>query len=189
MYLFFDTETNGLPKNWDAPITELSNWPRLVQVAWILFDNDGNEIENNDYIIKPVGFSIPLEASSIHGITTERAEKEGIDLKISLEEFSKQIERATHLVAHNMNFDEKIMGAEFLRSGYDNPVPDKKRICTMQSTTDFCAIEGYYGYKWPKLSELHIKLFGFDFEDAHDAAADIKATAKCFWELKKRGIM
>lgn len=59
----------------------------------------------------------------------------------------------------------------------------------MKSTTDYCAIEGYYGYKWPKLSELHIKLFGYDFEEAHNAAADIDATAKCFWELRKRKLI
>jgi DNA polymerase III subunit epsilon len=125
MYLFFDTETNGLPKNWKAPVTDLLNWPRLVQIAWVLFDNDGNEVKRNDYIIKPIGFTIPYEASKVHGITTERAESEGVDLKLSLDEFNEQLERATHLVAHNMSFDEKIIGAEFLRIGYNNPVPDK----------------------------------------------------------------
>jgi DNA polymerase III epsilon subunit-like protein len=189
MYLFFDTETNGLPLDWKAPVTNLSNWPRLVQIAWVLFDYDGNEIHRNDDIIKPVGFTIPKEASLIHGITTERALDEGIDLGLSLREFNEQISKATNLVAHNMSFDEKILGAEFLRSGYSNPIPYKNRICTMKSTTDYCAIEGYYGYKWPKLSELHIKLFGHDFEEAHDAAADIDATARCFWELRNRKLI
>jgi len=30
MYLFFDTETTGLPRNWKAPVTDLDNWPRMV---------------------------------------------------------------------------------------------------------------------------------------------------------------
>ena len=57
----------------------------------------------------------------------------------------------------------------------------------MQSTTNFCAIDGPYGYKWPKLSELHYKLFRTGFEEAHNASVDITATAKCFWELKRLG--
>jgi len=57
----------------------------------------------------------------------------------------------------------------------------------MESSTNYCAIQGPYGYKWPKLSELHYKLFRTGFDEAHDAAVDIKATAKCFWELKKLG--
>ena len=86
-----------------------------------------------------------------------------------------------------MSFDEKIVGAEFLRAGMRNPLPAKRKICTMESTTSFCAIPGPYGYKWPKLSELHYKLFRTGFEEAHNAAVDINATAKCFWELKRLG--
>src|SRR5690606_32883003 len=104
-------------------------------------------------------------------------------------EFNNQILKSVNLVAHNISFDEKIVGAEFLRSGFPNSIPSKNRICTMQSTTNFCAIQGNYGYKWPKLNELHIKLFGYDFEDAHNAVADINATVKCFWELKKRRLI
>jgi DNA polymerase III subunit epsilon len=66
-------------------------------------------------------------------------------------------------------------------------LPAKNRICTMKSTTNFCAINGPYGYKWPKLSELHFKLFNTGFEEAHNAAVDINATARCFWELKRMG--
>jgi DNA polymerase III epsilon subunit-like protein len=86
-----------------------------------------------------------------------------------------------------MSFDEKILGAEFLRMGMKNPIPSKQKICTMESTTNFCALHGPYGYKWPKLSELHRKLFRCDFEEAHNAAVDITATAKCFWELRRIG--
>lgn len=189
MYLFFDTETNGLPNNWNAPVSDLKNWPRLVQIAWVLFDKNGKELDKNNHIIKPDGFNIPIEASNIHGITNEIAQIEGVDITIPLKEFNNQMGRCTHLVAHNISFDEKIMGAEFLRTGNDNPLPHKNHICTMKSTTNFCQIEGYYGYKWPKLSELHKILFGFNFEDAHNAEADINATAKCFWELKRRGII
>ena len=189
MYLFFDTETSGLPKNYKAPVTDLSNWPRLVQIAWILYDGSGNELERNDHIIKPNGFTIPADATRIHGITTEQAHDEGAELKTVLNEFNAQIEKASHLVAHNMAFDEMIVGAEFLRSDMQNSIAPKEKICTMQALKSYVGIRNRYGYKWPKLSELHTKLFGVDFEEAHDAAADINATAKCFWEAQKLGLL
>lgn len=189
MYLFFDTETTGLPKNWKAPLEDLDNWPRLVQLAYIYCDKDGNKLANGDYIIKPEGFSIPKEASNVHGITTERAIQEGQNLKHVLEDFNQIILESRYLVAHNMAFDEKIMGAEFLRKNMTNYIVDKRKICTMQKTIDFCAIRGQDGYKWPKLSELYYKLFQTNFENAHDASADITATARCFWELRKKGII
>lgn len=189
MYLFFDTETTGLPKNWKAPVTNLNNWPRMVQLAYLLYDTDGNLLFNGDYIIKPVGFTIPKESSRIHGISTERAMQEGSPLKDVLLSFQEMMARAVCLVAHNMAFDEKILGAELLRCGLPNNLTAKQRICTMQRTTDYCAIKGPYGYKWPRLSELHQKLFSCDFEEAHNAAVDIEATARCFWELRKRGLV
>ena len=187
MYLFFDTETTGLPKNWKAPVTDLNNWPRLVQLAYLYYDNDGNEISSGDFIIKPEGFTIPAEVSKIHGISNERALKEGQSIVSVLQHFNTLVEQAEFLVAHNMSFDEKIVGAEFLRNGIPNSIQSKKKICTMEKSTSFCAIPGPYGYKWPKLSELHYKLFRKYFDEAHNAAVDITATARCFWELKRLG--
>lgn len=189
MYLFFDTETNGLPKNWKAPVSDLNNWPRLVQLAYLAYDNNGNKISEGDFIIKPDGFTIPAEAFRVHGITTERAILEGIPLFAVLRQFEALVNEATYLVAHNIAFDEKVVGAELLRNNMPNSLSLKQKVCTMERTTDFCAIEGPYGYKWPKLSELHYKLFGIGFEEAHNAAVDINATARCFWELRKRNLI
>ena len=185
MYLFFDTETTGLPKNWRAPVSDLDNWPRLIQLAFLLYDRDGTRINSGDYIIKPEGFIIPSECIKVHGITTERVIKEGKSLKSLLIEFYSIIEEADTLVAHNMSFDEKIVGAEFLRISFPNILDLKRKICNMESTINFCAIPGQYGYKRPKLSELHQKLFNTGFEEQHNAAIDIQATARCFWELRK----
>lgn len=187
MYLFFDTETTGLPGNWRAPVTDLNNWPRLVQLAYLYYDVNGIKISGGDFIIKPEGFTIPLDASRIHGISTERALREGQSIVSVLQHFNTLIGQATYLVAHNMSFDEKIVGAEFLRNGMQNSIQSKHKICTMERTTNFCAIDGNYGYKWPKLSELYYKLFRTGFDEAHNAAADVTATAKCFWELKRLG--
>ncbi|MCX6720979.1 MAG: 3'-5' exonuclease [Candidatus Staskawiczbacteria bacterium] len=189
-YLFFDTETTGLPKKWQAPVTDLDNWPRLIQIAWVVYKN-GIKIESKDLIIKPENFEIPLDASKIHGITTERAQKDGILLQEALNELNNLISQADYLVGHNISFDEMIVGAEFLRKNIQNSLSDKKKICTKEMSTDFCAIpsiNGYGRYKWPKLSELHLKLFSMAFDDSHNARADVEATAKCFWEMKRLGI-
>jgi DNA polymerase III epsilon subunit-like protein len=189
MYLFFDTETTGLPRNWAARTEELDNWPRLVQLAWVLCDKKGKKIKTDDYIIKPEGFVIPREAAMVHGITTARAKKEGVNLEEVLIEFCGLAKKADYLVAHNISFDEKIIGAEFLRKDMPNIIEEKNKICTMQQSTYFCAIESPRGYKWPKLSELYFQLFGLTFESAHDAVADINATVECFWELKRLGVI
>jgi len=188
-YLFFDTETTGLPRNWRAPVNDLDNWPRLVQIAWVLY-KDGIIVSSDDLIVRPENFEIPVEASTIHGITTERAEREGISLRSALEEFNNLVAKADYLVGHNISFDEMIVGAEFLRMNMPNCLPIKQKICTKEMSTNFCAIPSVngYGYKWPKLSELHIKLFGMGFGDSHNARADVEATAKCFWEMKKLGL-
>ncbi len=189
MYLFFDTETTGLPKNYKAPVTDTNNWPRMVQLAWHIYNKDGIMIESSDYIIKPEGYIIPKEVSKLHGISTERAISEGHELQLVLEQFNDKISKTEFLVAHNMAFDEKIVGAEFVRKNIESKILKKKRICTMQASVDYCQIPGNYGYKWPKLSELHKILFGKDFTDAHNASVDIAATARCFWKLKELGVI
>lgn len=188
-YVFFDTETTGLPRSWKAPVTDLANWPRLVQIAWESYDGDGNKMTEESFIIKPEGFTIPDDSSKVHGISTERAEQEGVPLLAVLQKFHGLVNEAETIVAHNISFDEKIIGAEFLRKKMSNVLDGKKKICTMEKSTNLCAINGPYGFKWPKLAELHQKLFGTDFEEAHNAAFDIRATARCFWEMKKRGIV
>jgi len=189
MYLFFDTETTGLPRNWRAPVTDLNNWPRMVQIAWILSDNKGNRIEVDDFIIKPENFKIPKDTSRVHGITTERAIDEGTDLEMVLSKFNELIAQTDFIVAHNISFDEKILGAEFIRKRIQSDFNKKRKLCTMESSTNYCRIPGPYGYKWPKLSELYMKLFGEDFEEAHNASVDINATEKCFWEMRKIGLI
>lgn len=192
MYLFFDTETTGLPNNWNAPASQTSNWPRMVQLACLLCDANGNKIESRNFIIKPEGYTIPKTTSDIHGITTERALNEGKDLMTCLEDFKGLVARASVLVAHNMEFDEKIVGAEFHRKIGSDPVFSKSKFCTMKhpEIISYCAVPPFrYGsYKWPKLSELHYKLFDAHFEEAHNALVDIEATARCFFELKRQNI-
>jgi DNA polymerase-3 subunit epsilon len=186
MILFFDTETTGLPISYNEPLTNFDNWPRLVQLAYILQDMDGNTILEGNYLIKPFKFEIPKTSEKIHGISNEEAIKNGVELTSVLNEFNVILENVKYLIGFNINFDIKILAAEFLSNNIENNLLEKNVICVMQESTDFCKIKGEYGYKWPKLSELHKKLFNTEFDNAHDALVDIKTTIKCFWELINR---
>ena len=187
--LFFDTETTGLPRNYNAPVSDLDNWPRLVQLSWIVTDANGDELKVKDFIIKPDGFTIPEESSRVHGITTEIANRDGSPLKTVIEDFIFDLETVDMIVGHNVEFDKKIVGAELLRCNIQSKSLGKRTVCTMKSSTNYCALPGKYGYKWPTLQELHNKLFGDCFVDAHNSLNDIKATKKCFFELKNRKII
>jgi len=189
-YLFFDTETTGLPRDYEAPASDTLNWPRMVQLSWILTDNRGNVISTNDCIVRPDGFIIPDEAAAIHGITTEKALAEGLPLDSVLVLFSNALDSAEYIVGHNISFDIHIVGAEMIRRGLDDIVTPMKAYCTMLAATDYCKLPGNYGhYKWPKLQELHKILFGTEFDGAHNSAADVEATCKCFWEMRRRKVI
>jgi DNA polymerase III epsilon subunit-like protein len=192
MIIIFDTETSGLPKNWNAPTSDADNWPRMVQLAWQLYSDDGRKLAEHNYIIKPDGYTIPEEVAKINGISTERAEKEGVSIDFVLLNFGTALTAARTLVAHNISFDEKIVGAELLRLEMNEThdrLFESERVCTMHGSTKFCAIPGPRGMKWPKLIELHEKLFGVGFEGAHDALVDVQALAKCYFELRRLGII
>jgi DNA polymerase III subunit epsilon len=189
MYLIFDCETTGLPRSWSAPISDLSNWPRVIQVAWQLYDGMESNLESSVQLVRPEGFIIPSDVQRIHGITTARALAEGKKLIDVVTALGAAIEKADVLVAHNIQFDEKVVSAEYLRLNLKPPFSNRKRFCTMQNTTELCGIPGSRGYKWPTLAQLYWKLFNSKFDDAHDAGADVAACAKCFFELKHRGVI
>ena len=185
MYLIFDTETTGLPKNYNAPVTDLDNWPRLVQLAWQLHGNKGELLSAKNYIVKPEGFTIPFNAEKIHGISTEMALEEGLPLAQVMQEFAEDVAKSEVLIGHNVEFDINITGAEFIRSEVESDLMETDTIDTKNESIEFCALPGGKGgrYKWPTLTELHQKLFGVGFDDAHDAAYDVDATARCFFGL------
>ena len=191
MYLIFDTETTGLPKNWNAPITDSDNWPRAIQIAWQLHDEMGNVIEHQDYLIKPDGFDIPYDAERIHGISTELAAQDGIPLQEVLEKFNIALSKTKYVVGQNVGFDVNIMGAEFHRQALPNDLQELPVLDTCTETTaQLCQIPGGRGgkFKLPTLTELHKFLFGEPFGEAHNATADVEATTRCFFELIRKRI-
>ena len=190
MYIIFDTETTGLPRSWKAPITDTDNWPRCIQIAWQLHDEWGNLIEAKDYLVKPDGFNIPYDAEQIHGISTELAEAQGVDIKLVLEEFNEALGKAKFVVGQNVGFDNNIMGCEFYRYSVESELNNMPVLdtCT-EITASLCKLPGGRGgrFKLPTLTELHQHLFGEPFGEAHNATADVEATTRCFFELIRIG--
>src|SRR5688572_5964817 len=192
MYLIFDTETTGLPHNKTAPITDLENWPRLVQIAWQLHGEKGNLLSQQNFLVKPDGFDIPFKAEQIHGISTKRALEEGQPLKSVLELFYGDLAQTSLLVGHNIEFDISILGAELIRQQFDvDQLLKLVKVDTGIVSTEFCQLAGGLGgrLKMPRLAELHEKLFGKDFGDAHDASYDVAATARCYFGLLTKKVV
>ncbi|TDN95294.1 DNA polymerase III alpha subunit [Salegentibacter sp. 24] len=191
MYLIFDTETTGLPKRWDAPLTDSENWPRCIQIAWQVHDDMGNLIESQDYLVKPEGFNIPYDAEKVHGISTELAAEKGIPLAEMLEKFQEALKKTKFVVGQNVGFDLNIMGAEFHREAMENTLQQLPILdtCT-EITAQMCKIPGGRGgkFKLPTLTELHEFLFNEPFMEAHNATADVEATTRCFLELVRQRV-
>lgn len=189
MYLIFDTETTGLPKRWNAPLTDSENWPRCIQIAWQIHDAKGAVISHEDYLIQPDGFTIPFDSEQVHGISTALAEDQGISLEEVLEKFHTALDQVNYVVGHNVSFDRNIMGAEYLRSGLTDVLEGKAVIdtCTEETAT-LCQLPGGRGgkFKLPTLSELYHFLFQESFEEAHNATADVEATSRAFLELLRQ---
>lgn len=164
-------------------------WPRLVQLSWIVTDENGNKLKSGDHIVRPSGFTIPKKASDIHGITTQMAMEKGDDLTSVIAEFMDDFNASELIVGHNIEFDKNVLGAELRRMGMRDIVRSKKSVCTMKSSKDYYAVPGKKGYRYPSLRKLHIKLFGKPFDGAHDSASDTEATERCFCKLKELGVI
>ena len=155
MYIIFDTETTGLPRNWNAPITDTDNWPRVVQIAWQLHNEMGELVESKDFLITPDGYDIPYDSEQIHGISTALAHDQGIPLEEALNEFNIALGKAKFVVGQNVKFDTNVTGCEFHRLGMETPMNDMDVLdtCT-EVTANLCQIPGGRGgrFKLPTLS-------------------------------------
>jgi DNA polymerase-3 subunit alpha len=189
MYLIFDTETTGLPKRWDAPLSDSENWPRCIQIAWQIHDAKGTLIAHEDYLIQPDGYTIPFDSEQVHGISTALAKDQGTPLTEMLDKFHKALNQVDFVVGHNVSFDRNIMGAEYLRVGQEDVLEGKAVVdtCT-EETASLCQLPGGRGgkFKLPTLNELYHFLFRESFKEAHNATADVEATSRAFLELLRK---
>jgi DNA polymerase III epsilon subunit-like protein len=215
-FTIFDTETTGLFNTKDKPKQGIfkarnpmlfpEDYPRIFQIAWIRMKEDGTILEEFSEFIKPDGWVIPTgpgnEFWADHGYSTEECERIGIPIETAMEKFALSLHDSDYLVAHNIDFDKPVTIAELARAkttfpeGYKKP----KILCTMKTTINFVNAphskenQEKWAFlrgkpKFPKLEELHDKLFSCGFDGAHDALNDVRATFRCLKEIKKLGLI
>ena len=193
-YLVFDTETTGLPKNYKPHGAKwFKDWPDIVQISWIMYDDELNDIVYvKDYIVKVDG-DIPEASSSIHGITNEISQMKGVPVMECLMDFRNSLFECDMIIGHNISFDINVVKAQFLKQGAVDPFLLTKPLdvyCTMKETINVCKIKAWsrrynkYYYKWPKLIELHQVLFKTTPFGLHNSLTDILVTLRCFYKLK-----
>jgi len=186
-YLILDCETNGLPQSYHLPVTDLTNWPRLISVAWGLYDESGKQLSQNLALVKPDGYRWNRVAQGIHGISSERAEREGRPIIEVLNLLRPDIEKADAWVGHNIDLDYGVLGAEFIRTEKFSPgsvgsITPPRLLCTMEASRKVTA-----NGEDLRLDDLYKLLTKRPMKGIHDATADMLATAVCFFEMKKRG--
>jgi DNA polymerase III epsilon subunit-like protein len=187
--LFFDTECNGLPANYHLGIEHTDNWPRLIQLAWIITDETGNILKQQNHQVIPQGFIIQPNVEQLTRISTTQALTQGKLLHLVLHEFISDLQMVDMVVGHNIDFDRHIVGCELYRSQMDYAtMMSKPHVCTMKQSTDYYHIQTGND-RYPKLMNLYQLLFHESFDNAHNAMADVLATMKCYFELKKRLIL
>ena len=185
MYLFFDISPLGKPKNWKAPASDTFSWPRMIHLAWLMYNEERELVAQANHVIKPESFEeIPIEIENRYKVSYARAQDEGVALSDALMDFAEQIEDAKYVVAHNMNLNEKVISAEYHRVGMRHSLEYADKYCLMQEATWFCKIPGSDGrYKWPQLQDIHVKLFQARYANAGDAYADVAVAALSFFGL------
>ncbi len=185
-YLVFDCTTIGRPKRWDAEPTDTFNWPRILHLAYRLYDSNYNLLEANDYMVHPRCAIIPEEESRYHHIDQMMAEDEGRQMKDVLTDFNKVIEKASYIFTFNLKLNLNTLAAAYHREGIAHKLFQIEHYCIMEESTYFCKLIGPDGrYKWPSLQELHQRVFGKKYEGAGRADKDVEASANSLFELIK----
>jgi DNA polymerase-3 subunit epsilon len=188
MYLYFDTETSGLPAKEGSPLTLQ---PHIVQLAALLVDETFNEVASFSTLIKPEGWVIDPGAEKVHGISHEKATRYGISVRSAMSTFVQFSRAATIGVAHNIAFDEKLVRYELERFDQPDHLALLKRECTMLASTNVVRIPNLNrgGFKWPKLEEAYSYFFTETLKGSHDALVDVRACARIHKHLIKNNLL
>lgn len=183
MFVVIDTETTGLTRLSYANRINYKQWPRMVQVAWLL-GNDEGIVERGVSVIDPVDFEIPLKSVQVHGISQSDAKRRGEPIQTVLRQLNETFRQAQTLVAHHLNFDLGVIQSEALRNNMELAIPEK-RICTIhlarQRLHRTCNPAPRYAYR---LSALYEQFFGFSYGPQHHADSDALACYHIYRKLK-----
>ena len=212
--LLYDTETNGLPKNFRAPPHNTSNWPAILSIAWQLWDIPvpgtataegtaaaaaaARRLEKYETLVKPDESIVwDAEAEGIHKISRERAMAEGIAASEAMDAFKTACRRAHLVVAHNLSFDKPVVFAETIRQNAGTTFEwwPRMEYCSCEGTKAVCKLPGRRPsvsdpYKLPRLAELYTHLFGSESTVTfHSAEGDVECLTQCFHELVRRRLV
>ena len=211
-YLIFDVETTGLlpraKKN--GPVIPISDYPYILQLSFAIYDSSQKSViqKYDSYVKIPNEVEISSVVQSITGINKEVIQEKGKPIEEVLEKFYEAYVFCHGLVAHNMEFDEKMILVELERnrdtimalapycfhtfnSTFES-VHGIQRFCTMKKGTDLCNImveskmpNGKPRKKWPRLNELYQHLFpGQKVDGFHNSMIDVLACLRCFVKMK-----
>ena len=193
----FDTETTGLPEKRNTSIYETSKWPHVVQLSFMVYDDEKKEIvEEYDEIIK-IDESIDLTPKSveIHGISRDVISARGVPIVDALNAFKRALNSCDLCVGHNISFDKRLLIVEAIRNkGFDSTDNSyvqfqfKNEFCTMLNSVEVCRIEklrsdGTIYFKYPTLLELHNHLFKKIPNNAHNSKVDVLICLRCYCKL------
>lgn len=184
-FLVVDTETSGLPKNWTAPYSKEKNWPYIVQIAWIIYDQSYREIKRENHYIKNTNFTIDKAALKIHKITPEYLHEHGENKETVMLKFSADIEKYKPLViGHFIELDYHMVNVELYRIGKENIFKNLAFFCTMKASAPYITNTVISHLK---LDKFYTILFNEVPENIHNALSDTVNTAKIFFHLLKTG--
>lgn len=191
--LVFDTETTGLPSN-HLPDDHCSQ-PGICQIGAILY-RDRKVVSEINLVVIPrlkdrCRLLIPEDATAIHGIDDELVEVAGIEPSAALRIFELLFEKCDRAIAFNSSFDTRLIEILATRSARPTrEIAPKPVCCAMLTAAPVLAIPGKYGqFAWPKLQAAYKTLVNPEgFDGAHDAMADVRATAEVVWALEDHGV-
>lgn len=185
--LFVDTETSGLPKKWNEPYSVPDNWPYVVQLAWVICTNSGTTLKTENHYINNNDFKISSSSKRIHGITRKYLTANGISRVEALQLLQADIAAYQPLiVGHFMEFDYHMVGVEAYRAGLPHPLNSQPTFCTMIATKNLVQNPNK---KYMRLGDLYGMLFNETLAQEHNALIDAQATAACFFQLVKNGVV
>lgn len=186
-YLVFDCSAKGKVKDWKAPFSDTFAWPRLMHLSWIVIDKDFKPIEDFDFVVQHENDKVSAEIMKLCKIDQEDIKNKSKPLEEILQAFSDSMEDVNFALAFNLNFNENVIGAEYIRTSLNSNLFKVEKFCLMQESTFFCKLPGKRGYKWPTLTQLHAMLFQKTFSPPNNARADVIAATRSFIMLMKIG--
>lgn len=170
----FDVETTGI----DVATS------RIVSANVSVIGPDGEPRERTDWLADP-GVEIPRQASSVHGITTERARRDGRPARDVVAEVVASLEdilsRDIPLVVFNAPYDLTLLRHEALRYGIEplsSPVPIIDPLVIDRTVDQY--------RRGKRTLEAAAAVYGVDLLDAHDAGADAIAAGRVAQALALR---